>query len=400
MPQHDTTAAILQSSPRAATLLKFLIAKANNVTHASFWRVSKIITACGFSKATYHRAIRELTKAGLVTVKERTERCGRQMSNEYILNMELLTSGAKEQRTAAPAVKAASSVRLTGMAYKIYLYLQVKCGRKGYRVGRKEIAVACGVTPVTVGRYIRFLESKGYIRCQEDKRADNKIYDTAVTNKICAENPIRLTTLPKKASEKVIEALSQKDQSALESILPQLPVIDQCILRFLLYTGLRMGELIQLTWQDWTKSKDCIRITDSKTKAGIRLVPLIPETRTILQYLYSKKQKHCPHIFSIGDNPVTQSHLRHICNKAAKIAEIAHLTPHILRHTFATRLIECGVDPKSVSVIIGHKNVAFTLQRYVTIDTQHIANEIQVLSTLRKMPLANQSDTLHTCGIA
>lgn len=228
----------------------------------------------------------------------------------------------------------------------------------------------------------------------------NKIYDTAVTNKICAENPIRLTTLPKKASEKVIEALSQKDQSALESILPQLPVIDQCILRFLLYTGLRMGELIQLTWQDWTKSKDCIRITDSKTKAGIRLVPLIPETRTILQYLYSKKQKHCPHIFSIGDNPVTQSHLRHICNKAAKIAEIAHLTPHILRHTFATRLIECGVDPKSVSVIIGHKNVAFTLQRYVTIDTQHIANEIQVLSTLRKMPLANQSDTLHTCGIA
>ncbi len=172
MSFYNHTAAILQCSPRAATLLKFLMEKANNSTHSSFWRISKIMTRCAFSRSTYHRAIRELTKAGLVTVKERAERCGRQMSNEYILNLESLSGQAQTQGTAAPKIKVAGSVRLTGTAYKIYLYLQAKCGRKGYRVSRKDIAAACGITAPTVSRYIRFLQAKGYIHCQSVMRAD------------------------------------------------------------------------------------------------------------------------------------------------------------------------------------------------------------------------------------
>ncbi len=131
MRYHESSAAVLQCSPRAVTLLKFLMEKAHNITHSSFWRISKIIKECKFSRSTYHRAIRELVKSGFVTVKERTDYSGRQMSNEYIIHIDKLTESSN-QGGSAPKIKVSGYVRLQGLAYKIYLYLQAKCGRKGY----------------------------------------------------------------------------------------------------------------------------------------------------------------------------------------------------------------------------------------------------------------------------
>ena len=209
----------------------------------------------------------------------------------------------------------------------------------------------------------------------------NKIYAEAVSHHYCLENPISKSTLPKNASEKTIESLTQDELKNLEIALQELNTVDRSIIRFFLYTGLRMSELINLKWNDWVHHKNYIRVRDSKTKAGIRLVPLIPESTAILQNLYRRTDK-IQYIFSNNSQQVKPSHLRHICNKAAKLANISHLTPHMLRHTFATRLIEYGADPKSVSMIIGHKNVAFTLQCYVSIDPKHLASEIQVLSKI------------------
>ena len=89
-----------------------------------------------------------------------------------------------------------------------------------------------------------------------------------------------------------------------------------------------------------------------------------------------------PFIFAVHGEPMDKSHLRRICNKTAKIARIRHVTPHILRHSFATRMVERGADPKSLSVIIGHSNVAFTLNRYVTADKGHLADQMMLLSTV------------------
>ncbi|WP_099203950.1 helix-turn-helix domain-containing protein [Scatolibacter rhodanostii] len=176
MTYHNTSTAVLQCSPRAATLLKFLMEKANNLTHSSFWRIPKIIAQCGFSRSTYHRAIRELVKAGFVTVKERAERCGRQMSNEYIIHLPKETTPLDKthhQGTATPKIKVSGHVKLSGMAYKIYLYLQAKCGHKGYCVSRREIAAACNISLSTVSRYIRKLQSMGYIACRPDFKENN-----------------------------------------------------------------------------------------------------------------------------------------------------------------------------------------------------------------------------------
>lgn len=93
------------------------------------------------------------------------------------------------------------------------------------------------------------------------------------------------------------------------------------------------------------------------------------------------------YIFSVADNgnkPFSTYHLRYICTRVSKAAGICHVTPHMLRHTFATRLIEKGADPKSVSMLLGHKNVVFTLQKYVSPDMEHLETEIMRLSQIKK----------------
>ncbi|WP_159459711.1 tyrosine-type recombinase/integrase [Scatolibacter rhodanostii] len=211
----------------------------------------------------------------------------------------------------------------------------------------------------------------------------NKCYRCAIENKLCQENPIKSSIVPKNASEKIIEGLSSQEQKKLEDILLELPAIDDFILRFLLYTGLRRSEFLTLTWSDWDNKNGVLNIRESKTKNGIREVPLIPETSAILTFLKFQREQaktHSSYIFTKDDEPISKYHLRHICSKASKMAGIRHVSPHMLRHTCATRLIESGADAKTVSDILGHKSVSFTLKTYVNIDREHKINQMQLLS--------------------
>lgn len=60
------------------------------------------------------------------------------------------------------------------------------------------------------------------------------------------------------------------------------------------------------------------------------------------------------------------------------------LSPHMLRHTFATRMIENGSDAKSLALIIGHSNPAFTLRRYVHPDHTSLYEQMCRLSSIQQ----------------
>ena len=213
----------------------------------------------------------------------------------------------------------------------------------------------------------------------------NKAYTEAQHNGLCERNPIETTVLPKQAGERIVYPLSQREQAAVEEILVQMPVTDQFIIRTFLLTGLRRGELQALKWEDWDRANNVLQIRKSKTKTGIRNVPVIPEVTIILLHLKNlSKGKRSPYIFGQGSEPVSKDHLRYICERAAKLAGIRRISPHVLRHTFATRLIEAGADAKSVSEILGHTNVAFTLRKYVSTDEVHLEQQMLKLSHLRQ----------------
>lgn len=209
----------------------------------------------------------------------------------------------------------------------------------------------------------------------------NRIYKTAIMNQLCMLNPAQGIQIPKYASVKKVEALTIDEQEAFVNAAAKLPVMEHFALMTLLLTGLRCAELSCLTWEDWDKQLCVLIVRKSKTERGKREIPLIPEVSGMLTYLETRKSWHdCPFIFARNGHQVMPEYLRYICKKTGRIARISHVTPHILRHSFATRMIERGADPKSLSMIIGHSNVAFTLQRYVTVDRQHLADQMMLLS--------------------
>lgn len=164
-----------------------------------------------------------------------------------------------------------------------------------------------------------------------------------------------------------------------------------------LYTGLRIGELLALTWQDidfdkgiMTISKTChdgsvnynhVRILDTpKTENSIRQIPLSKPILKILKEI--KRHSKCNFVIADGEKPVFVRSYQRTFELMLKKLQIPHKGFHALRHTFATRALECGMDVKTLSEILGHKNATITLNRYAHSLWNHKAEMMNRLSKL------------------
>ncbi len=153
-----------------------------------------------------------------------------------------------------------------------------------------------------------------------------------------------------------------------------------------LYTGLRIGELLALTWQDIDFQRGLIFISktchDGKTKLGYgrildtpkteqskRVVPipkqLLPNLKTI------KREERSEWVISYHGHPVTIRSYQKSYKIFLEKLNLPYKNFHTLRHTFATRALECGMDVKTLSEILGHKNATITLNRYAHSMLEH-----------------------------
>ena len=194
-----------------------------------------------------------------------------------------------------------------------------------------------------------------------------------------------LSKLSIKQRKKDIRVLTVKEQEVLVNILTEDMDLFKFGTLFALYTGIRIGELCALQWenislesatlkvqktlqriQDTNKgasAKTKIVITEPKSKCSIRDIP-IPKFLVEIARQFSGSPK--AYILS-GDKsryvePRTmQNHFKHYVDACG----MEGVNFHALRHTFATRCIELGFEIKSLSEILGHANVNITLNRYV-----------------------------------
>lgn len=160
-----------------------------------------------------------------------------------------------------------------------------------------------------------------------------------------------------------------------------------------LYSGLRIGELIALGWRDidftkgiLTVSKSChdgkngLIIDEPKTANSRRVIPLPKQLLPILKGI--KKKSDSPFVVSSNGMPVSVRSYQRSFELLLKRLNIAHKGFHSLRHTFATRAIECGMDVKTLSEILGHKNPTVTLNRYAHSLMEHKAEMMNKLGKL------------------
>jgi len=141
------------------------------------------------------------------------------------------------------------------------------------------------------------------------------------------------------------------------------------VARLILLQGLRPAEVLQLRKEDVNLTAGTVTVVESKTAAGRRTLYLCEESRQILARLTERK-KESPYCFPSPDDPqkpilkVNGAHDR-LC---AKIN--ANWVLYDLRHTFATRMKELGVDDFALAAILGHASPR-TLPRYVHPTQQH-----------------------------
>ena len=201
-----------------------------------------------------------------------------------------------------------------------------------------------------------------------------------------------------KNREKQVECFSKMEQRKIEAYIfeknkPKLLGIILC-----LYTGLRIGELMALEWSDIDLQKGMIKISKSchdiwkngeyvkvidtpKTQSSERIIPL---PKQLIAYLKDWKKQAAGNYVISGERrhgaPVRS--YQKTFETILKRLDIPHKGFHSLRHTFATRALECGMDVKTLSELLGHKNPTVTLKRYAHSMLEHKAEMMNRLGKL------------------
>ncbi|MFK7899832.1 MAG: site-specific tyrosine recombinase/integron integrase [Cyclobacteriaceae bacterium] len=165
------------------------------------------------------------------------------------------------------------------------------------------------------------------------------------------ERPQKKEALPKVISKPQILAMINSTKNLKH----------KCILSLLYSAGLRRGELLQLKIEDIDSDRKLIRIEDSK--GGKDRMTLLSDTVLMDLRSYYKKWKPTHYLFE-GEKKGTQysetSVAKIVTNAAKKTGIKKRVTPHTLRHSFATHLLEQGVDLRYIQTLLGHNSTKTT----------------------------------------
>ncbi|MBR1677078.1 MAG: site-specific integrase [Clostridia bacterium] len=190
-----------------------------------------------------------------------------------------------------------------------------------------------------------------------------------------------------KTEEKAITCFSVAEQKKIEQAVLSDSREKVIGILICLYTGLRIGEVLALTWEDidfksglLTVSKSChdglnkegkyVRICDTpKTSSSIRVIPLPKQILPILKH--AKKKNRSEFVVSSGEKVLFVRSYQRTFELLLNKLKIPHKGFHALRHTFATRALECGMDVKTLSEILGHRSPTVTLNRYAHSMLEH-----------------------------
>ena len=191
-------------------------------------------------------------------------------------------------------------------------------------------------------------------------------YKYLLEEKIIKKNPMTLISNPK-LDKKLPNFLYYDELEILLNIPDRsttLGLRDALILELLYSTGIRVSELINIKLKDINRSDKKILIMGKGSKERYVLYGEVLDNLldVYLSNSRSKLNKNSDYLILNKDgNQITDRGIRLIISKILKKGEIDyHVSPHTLRHTFATHMLENGADLKSVQELLGHENLSTT----------------------------------------
>lgn len=174
---------------------------------------------------------------------------------------------------------------------------------------------------------------------------------------------LKSVKIPNIAKVQKVNALTETEIVDFENYCKDNIIYEPLLILF--DTGLRLSEYRQVKKSDIKNG--VLFVENSKTDNGIRQIPLTDRAKKLLS-----KNKNLK---------VSEKKIYRLCKEISGDLDF-RVRPHILRHTFATTLINNGANVKEVSVLLGHSSVAFTLQRYVSVDITELKKNIDILNNL------------------
>ena len=221
--------------------------------------------------------------------------------------------------------------------------------------------------------------------------------DAAVKERLIVKNPTSGTKIPK-ANHKEKQILTEAQLDAFMEVIKQDELWYDSFYTELT-TGLRLGEICGLKWQDFDESNGKLRITrtihqkkgggliagDTKTTTGTRTILLPPSTAELLKERKNKSLTEW--IFPNPIKPEQPTHPQSAYNRMKtllKYADLPSIRFHDLRHTFASLLIGKDVPIINVSNFLGHSDISTTANIYAHLDKASKQSSADIISDIFK----------------
>lgn len=210
----------------------------------------------------------------------------------------------------------------------------------------------------------------------------NQLYQYAILQGYCSANPCIAVKVPKQATKTKREL---PKSGAIQAVKDNVGTEYGLMPFFLLYTGCRVGEALALQYEDIDYKNNIIKINKTvvfdngiptiqnhtKTDAGNRSIPL-------LQPLKKQLPKGKGYIFNSDGNPLKKGQLYYQWRQYKKRTG-ADITPHQLRHAYATILYDAGLPVKDSQLLLGHNSAEVTQNIYTHISEERRAKAFKAL---------------------
>lgn len=262
------------------------------------------------------------------------------------------------------------------------------------------------VKPMHCQGILNAMDNSGYSAgsMEKTKMVMSAMFSDACENGIIRVNPVKKSVKCPKKEKRDARVLTLDEQARFLEVAKKSVNYNHFL--FILQTGVRSSELRGLRWGDIDFENRVIHIRrnavynsrtnkfiigELKTKSGERDIPMTEIAYKLLIDIKKSRSKvlgieFADHVFLNKNGKLTTGGsydkcLKSICDRAG----IRKIGMHTLRHSFATRCIEAGMKPKTLQKILGHTNIAMTMDLYVHVTDDEKVKEMKKFEEMYKL---------------